>query len=356
MFRAWPAGSSMYSGRTPTELEFGRFQYMSMVVMPLKALIRNQDKYTHSSSLPGVLGDGYLYEHSSLFATIRNAALKNGYRFVEQESELWHDYVVMPLLSLKSILVQKSIPYVDNVSVLKKLLKQQPEVELPSRLVYDVVRRNYVFHETCHCIAHELINSDDTVLRHARTEKERFVLEAFLQEAFANTVERLANATPPSKTFAFFMNLNNYMFYRSDKHELWQSAIQGLEPERLFQLVFLCFLNQNLQAAETSVSAQSLIDILWSGDKPPAEHQPLLDTLIEKELVLSPVFREETTRGYFRLYGCDSELTSIRKAELLRNAGFIEDLRMLQSRLYAFTKGPGNLIVEHREAANAVGS
>lgn len=303
-----------------------------MLVMPLKALLVAHDRYNAASSLTDVLGDGYLYAHSPLFAKVRDAALGQNFTFVEQESDVWHDYLVMPLLSLKTILLRKSIPYFDNMSVLRRLYQQRPDLELPSRMVYEVLKKNYVFHETCHCVGHSVVESQDNVLDDCRSEKERFVLDALLQEAFANCTERLANVVPGSKTYAFFMNMNSYMNYRQEKHEFWESILAGLGFRRLFAIVFLCFLNLNLQAPGTEIPAERLLEIAWAGP-PPNIQDELLKQLIVKEINLSSVFLEETTRGYFRLYDCEPELNLIREAQLIHNDNFAGKLTRLLDEL-----------------------
>lgn len=303
-----------------------------MLVMPLKVLLAAHDKYNATNSLPDVLGDGYLYDHSPLFARVRDAALSQNFTFVEQESDIWHDYLVMPLLSLKTILLRRSIPYVDNMSVLRRLYKQRPDLELPTRMVYEVLKKNYVFHETCHCVGHCAVESQDNILDDCRSEKERFVLDAFLQEAFANCTERLANVVPGSKTYAFFMNMNSYMNYRQEKHEFWESILAGLGFRRLFAISFLCFLNLNLQVPGTAIPSARLLEIAWAG-APPDLQDDLLKRLMDKEINLSTVFLEETTRGYFRLYDCEPELNRIRDARLIHNDNFAAKLSRLLDEL-----------------------
>jgi hypothetical protein len=316
---------------------------MNILSIPLRALLQAQEQYSAANSLPRVLGDAYLYKHSPIFARVRDAALDRGYRFVESESHLWHDYQAMPLLSLKAILTEKSLPYFDNVSVLRKLYQQKPHIELPVRLVYEVVKRNFIFHETCHCVAFSVIETQSHILNNFSSENERFVVSAFLQEAFANTMERLSSVIAPSKTYAFFMNMNNYMKYEPGKQQFWESALDKLGFERLFVLTFLTYLEQNLQARGKAFIKDNILDITEVSSEDSVV-TPLVDQLLDKEIHLSEVFREETTRGYFRLYGCEAELCSIRDANLLSNTAIADDLRELLKYL-------GSIIGTHELAA-----
>lgn len=317
---------------------------MSILSIPLRALLRAHDQYSAPNSLADALGDAYLYEHSPIFARVRDAAIERGYRFVECDSHLWHDYQAMPLLSLQKILSEKSIPYFDNVSVLRQLYQQKPDIELPTRLLYEVLKRNYVFHETCHCVAYAVIESQSRVLDHFHSENERFVASAFLQEAFANSMERLSTAIAHSKTYAFFMNMNNYMPHESAKEEFWRSALSSFGFPRLFALTFLSFLALNLQGRDKAFPKEQVVDLAGFSSATEGEAQ-LLNRLLDKEIHLSDVFREETTRGYFRLYGCEAELCSIRDANLLEDANLRPDLSRLVDEL--------GTIIGAREAAAA---
>jgi hypothetical protein len=305
---------------------------MNIPSIPLRALLQAQEQYSAANSLSGVLGDGYLYQHSPIFARVRDAAVNRGYRFVESESHLWHDYQAMPLLSLKAILSEKSIPYFDNVSVLRKLYQQKPLIELPIRLVYEVVKRNFVFHETCHCVAYSVIETQSRILNRFNSENERFVVNAFLQEAFANSMERLSSAIAPSKTYAFFMNMNSYMKYEPGKQPFWVSILDKLGFERLFILAFLTYLELNLQARGKTFAKENILNIGGVSSQG-SDVALLVDQLLDKEIQLSEVFREETTRGYFRLYGCEAELCSIRDANLLSNPAIADDLLALLEHL-----------------------
>jgi hypothetical protein len=305
---------------------------MNIPSIPLFALLQTQEQCSAANSLPGVLGDGYLYQHSPIFARVRDAAVNRGYRFVESESHLWHDYQAMPLLSLKVILSEKSIPYFDNVAVLRKLYQQKPHIELPVRLVYEVVKRNFVFHETCHCVAFSVVETQSRILDRFGSDNERFVVNAFLQEAFANSMERLSSAIAPTKTYAFFMNMNCYMKYEPGKQQFWESALEKLGFERLFILTFLTYLELNLQGRGKAFAKENILNIAGISSRD-SDVASLVDQLLDKEIHLSEVFREETTRGYFRLYGCEAELCSIRDANLLSNTAIADDLLELLEHL-----------------------
>ena len=294
-----------------------------MISLPIRVLLHTHDKYAPPGALTEVLGDGYLYSYSPLFARIRDAALNWGYRFVEKESGLWHDYLAMPLLSLQTILKSRSIPYFNNMSVLRDLLERQPGIELPARFVYEALIGNHVLHETCHCVAHHVLHARTGVLARFDSENERFVIGAMLEEAFANAVERLASVFPPTKTYAFFSNMNSYMRYMPAKRGLWESALESFGFERLFALAFLSYLNLNLVEPGKPVQIERLIEIVWQGS-PPGFHRESLEKLINVELNLSEVFRGETTHAYFRLYGCHPELHSLREANLMENDGFVD--------------------------------
>lgn len=137
---------------------------MTMNSVPLELLLRIDNHFPSANALACVLGDRYLYAGSEIFARIRNTVLKDGYSFVERESPLWHDYLAFPLLSLHDIIGQKAIPYFENVSVIRRTVDRQNSIEFPLRFLLSTLKKNYVLHESSHCVAYRLLQEDGTVL------------------------------------------------------------------------------------------------------------------------------------------------------------------------------------------------
>ena len=95
------------------------------------------------------LGDAYLLKHNSIFRNVRLGALTAGYSYCSEPSD---DFQAFPFSQLESILQKKSIPFFKNVGVLEKLT-----CKLKDQFFWDDVsdslKRNYVFHESCHAVA-----------------------------------------------------------------------------------------------------------------------------------------------------------------------------------------------------------
>jgi len=113
---------------------------------------------------------------------------------------------------------------------------------------------------------------------------------------------------------------------------------------RLFALAFLAFFALNIQARGGASAKQQILAIAGFGSCSPDESL-LLDRLLDHEIRLSEVFREETTRGFFRLYDCEPELCSIRESNLLDDDGIATHLLALVDKL--------SLVIGAREASAA---
>jgi hypothetical protein len=289
-----------------------------MNVLPLRTLLATHDRFSAPHALPRALGDGFLYAFTPPFAAARDLALEYGYEYVEQESELWHDYQAIPLLSLRTILERKAIPYFDNVSVLRRLSESRPDLRLPGRLIYESLKRNHVFHETCHCIAHERLREHPEVFQFLRSADERFVMDSIMQEASANAAERVLSMLPPSPSYAFFWNLNTYMPYAQKHREFCETLARELSQAQTFELAFFRYLGLNLQ-----VPKEELRDVIAAAA--PRQIGPeTLDQMLNKEFTLSETFVNETTRAYFVLYGAEAALDAVRTAKLTSNDAFVD--------------------------------
>lgn len=190
----------------------------------------------HSSEKSGLeksLGDSYLLKHNRIFRNIRNASLEAGFSYSHHNTS---DYLALSLSQLENILASKVIPYFDNISALTKLEKEHPHVGFWDD-IYENLRRNFHFHESCHAVARslqitEFKNLDDTILLR------------LIEESYANTCEMLAVLDCNKASECIFYEVNSYTALFELK-ELITSLSDSLGLEKLFNIVMFGYLHSN---------------------------------------------------------------------------------------------------------------
>lgn len=272
----------------------------------LAALLRLHGWYRHPHVLMSVLGDPYLYHHSRLFANVRDAALAEGFTLSDQDCPVWREYRAMPLVVLQRILETRRIPIVDNVSVLERLRALGPP-RLPLRFLVNHLCRNYVLHESSHCVAHAALAR----LRSAAPihgDGALFVLENLLAESFANCTEQLVACLGASNPHILFFNFNSYMPFNPKKEGLMRSAVSELGLEAVAHFGVLAFFVSNVPArGSVELALGAAADWTARTHRLSAAAGETLRTLGAECFVISPSFRDETSSVYFSLFGLADE-------------------------------------------------
>ncbi|RYZ85279.1 MAG: hypothetical protein EOP04_16325, partial [Proteobacteria bacterium] len=93
--------------------------------MKIAKLLELHRQHTGEGSLAKSLGDGYLLKQNRIFRNIRKLTSAGGAVFSDAADR---DYASLPFSQLERILNSKSIPYLDNTSVLSDLVLKLPDV------------------------------------------------------------------------------------------------------------------------------------------------------------------------------------------------------------------------------------
>ena len=134
------------------------------LAVPLAWLVE-LDNIPAPNALENAFGDRYLYRHCPVFASVRDRALDLGYRFSAEDTPLWRDYQSLALLALHRMLAEKTIPYFDTASALRRFLDASPAMRLSPAFIAGNLKRNHVFHESAHCVAHSIFSHGEVDLR-----------------------------------------------------------------------------------------------------------------------------------------------------------------------------------------------
>jgi hypothetical protein len=286
-------------------------------------------QHASEKSVKACVGDSYLYAKNPIYRNIRDIFLDLGCQYVNSDTRLWRDYQIWPLMCLRRILTDGVVPYLDNGVMLRRLVEENPEFDIPGPFMIESLRHNYLIHESSHCIAHRVLACREDIGNGAGS-NDRFVLDAIIGESFANTAERLAWALADTPTHILFYSINSYMSWHAEHRKIIDAALAAKGVECLFRLALATFLFQNTRpTTPDGATLESFIDLAVRGERLAADERECLNTAVTKSLTLSVVFRKDTTPAYFRLLGCAPEFA--RLAERPLDAADIESLGLLDT-------------------------
>lgn len=281
-------------------------------------LIALHDGLSPAHGLPYSFGDCYLYAYNKVFANVRDVARAKGFGFSRRHTSLWRDYDVIPLLCLQSILEGRVMPYCDNVNPLRAVASRSASLALPPTVVRFLLcnlRRNYLLHESAHCIAHDLFQQIDG--RGSQLGKKTVVLDNLFSESFANATETFAGSLLETTAEKFFFKINSFMSYiPAVKTAAWQVGSKyGLRD--LFKLICFSYFFANLRYEEiTPEMSDMCVSLVLERGRLEEEDKEPFAVLFENSLKLNEKFREETAAVYFGFLGCHNEFAELYRTNL----------------------------------------
>lgn len=291
-------------------------------MIDIAKLIALHDGHSGAHALPRSLGDGYLYTHNRVFANVRNVVQAKGFVFSRRHTSLWREYNVLSLLCLQSILDGRVVPYCDNVSPLRRMASRSASLGLPRsvmRFLLGNLRRNYLLHESAHCIAHHVFQQIDA--QGSRVDKKTVVLDNLFAESFANATETFAASLMKTTAEKFFFNLSSFMSYIPAVKEAAGRIGSEYGLRCLFKIICFSYFFANLRYEEvTPEMSDWCVSLSLDGIGLDEEDKQPLAVLFENSLKLNEKFRDETAAVYFGFLGCHDEFTAVYRLNLVDNS------------------------------------
>ncbi|MBY0553962.1 hypothetical protein K2P97_05505 [bacterium] len=292
--------------------------------MKLSRLLELHSQNTTKEILPNNLGDAYLYKNNRIYRSIRDQVLKNGFSFSDEMNSA---YLALPLAELENILQTKKIPYFNNVDVLKKIEQKKPHVATWED-VRDNLKKNFLFHESCHACARAYYNTDSGHLKNK-------VLNLLIEESFANTCELLAVMDAEDAAHRIFYEMNSYTALFELKTE-FKNASRDLGFDNFAKIIFFGYLHSNHlhdyiedRDLKRVVSLTGLKDWSQLSDK----QQKTIKYVIKNCFQLDETFKQVTTRFYMKLNQVEIEHSDLKKQDYLsefeQNSAYIKHLNNL---------------------------
>lgn len=257
---------------------------------------KNQTTLIHN------FGDAYLLKHNAIFRTIREKSVQSGFSFSSTYNE---NYSSLSLSQLDQILIKKTIPFYNNVSVLTEIEQKIPQTTAWDE-VCDNLKKNYLFHESCHAVA----RSCTDILIDKKTSTNGQILKILIEESFANSCELLANKDVNDTAHRIFFETNSYIIVYESR-DLINKLIKEMEFEFIFKFVLFSYLHSNFLCKQIDDKAWTrilnFISLNSNLDKLPAElikkNYKILKALSRISFDLNPRFRLVTSHFYLCLMG-----------------------------------------------------
>lgn len=272
----------------------------TFLIMKLNRVLSAHSKSKSKNSLTKNWGDGFLIEKNLIFRNLRSEVVRLQYQFSGDANS---DYLSLPLTQLPWILKEKTIPYFDNVSILEKLERQWPEKVEWDELV-DNLKKNYLFHESCHLVARsktDRILAGFNLASGSEGSHKNKVLLLLLEESFANACELLAIIDVDDQIHRIFFEMNSYIFEWEDRADLKNLSQQvGLENAITFFTMTYLLANLNHKSMTEKDFEQILSIIQLRADD---KIKKSLRALSRVSFRLNPRFREVTTGLYLKMSG-----------------------------------------------------
>lgn len=274
----------------------------------LKDFLKLHDENQMPQGIKNSLGDSYLYKNNFIFKSIRDQFLQLGFTYTDKD---FCHYTVLPYASLNSILKEKKVPYFDNVTAVKEIENLHPGLFTCNDIIK--VKPNYTLHESSHCIVDHFlkdIHLEDTAL--SSEGKKAFKL--ILAEAFANTVESLANLPNSTIEQRLFFELNSYAIHTKKVNQSLQQATELLGPKLTFHLVYISYLYSNCLFPELPTKAfQSVLELIIEDSAllKKAKDSQGVRKLFNHAFELSMDFRLQTTGFYCAYSGIKTDILKL---------------------------------------------
>ncbi len=277
--------------------------------MKLARLLELHQQNQTDLGLSKNLGDGFLIKNNLLYGSVRKTAASLGFKYTDQSDS---KYLALPLSQLETVLKNKTIPYVDNVSVLVDVENQIRNVTVWDD-VTDNLKQNHVFHESCHAISRSISNS----IFENEKNQDNVIFRLLIEESFSNTCELLGIMDAEDTAHRIFYELNSYIFMPDNRSQL-KKLVTDTSLSSIIQFLIGCYLFSNFLHEKIKDADFIQLLKLFNLHDQPISVQKTMRSVSKIAFELNPRFRWVTTTFYLRLHGMTVSPESLAKIDFLK--------------------------------------
>ena len=184
------------------------------------------------------------------------------------------------------------------------------------------LKKNFLFHESCHAVARSFRNSKPQGL-------ENKILNQLIEESYANTCELLGIIYAEDSAHRIFYEMNSYTALFEQKTNL-KNAIDELGFEFIIKATILGYLHSNhLHDSMDDVTLKRTIALTDANKKLSDKHLKTTKFVLRNCFNLDNAFKQVTTRFYMKLNAVETTHSN------LKNVVYLSDFeKNINYRLY----------------------
>lgn len=280
---------------------------MNLSTLNLKQSLKVHRVHSNESTLPNVLGDGYLYKHSHFFRALRDHLLGGGVKFVVKDSKLLDYYKSLPLFFLNDILETRTIPCKNTVEPLIHL-SEKYNLDIPW---IEMSPMNPITHESMHLVVNDFFGG--SVPDYSKVEDaNELTCQMLAGEASANTMENLIANEKFNTDYSTFAVYNLYLKPIFENSIRLKFLAELYSEEIVFKFMFYSYVLSNYHYNATLPDENMLPNLIsYLGIKVNAYSNKLFHRTLKDAFLLNRMFTSNTTANYFRMINGKDELNQI---------------------------------------------
>ena len=259
-------------------------------------------RHRSKNSLAHSLLDGYALSANPLLAAVRIKTLKRGYQFSCVEHSCYHAW---PLMGLDYVLEKKTVPYLDNVTILEYVAgKSSRRINAEDLMQIDRPKMNVIHHESCHILAFEFLtearkNSREPTPKNKSAFATQSLSDAIFAESIANAAEAMTTFLSwkkPFDRFALYHFHSQIIIYANEYRSL-KKLTQKIGVVQVFKSLFGAYLYLNL-LFRSVLKSQQIETLKVLGVRKSDGSADDFDTLFSVALKLNPAAPVHSTFNY----------------------------------------------------------
>jgi hypothetical protein len=278
------------------------------MALKLRELLDAHDRSLRADSIEANIGDGFLFEHNSLFRNLREAAVAAGASFSTRDDLGYH---TCPHIALPDVLGSRTITLGPTAHVLRKIERARPGLFTLPELPF--IKPNFILHESAHFVA-DLALPQVHRDGQRKGNRERAVLLILLAESYATACEILANLyanTPIHAAFSDF-NVQRSVLDVEDYRKTVLRSVEAIGFPLTFKMVCLSYLFWNFGYDRLTPKGISQL-MEFSGSSLPAAKSTArtVQRLSDYCFQMNRKFRTQTADFYFKFLGFTHDIENL---------------------------------------------
>lgn len=288
----------------------------------LRELLDEHSRSSTRTELKQSLGDGYRYQHETMYRHIRDASKRFGVTY--SPDDRIHKFTFGDV-SLKNLLLQFEIPVRKSTRFAQDFADSASGARKVSDLLTNPIQFDYLLHESLHCITWRLLHPkavEISPVSNSLQNERDFVLKMLFLESMSVAADYLAHAEARSDIHQIFQTLSSAHFLDRKSQKNCVRLIDLVGFEQAFKFTTLANLYGNFLVTKTKPEILRKIWTFMASEFPARRSDRAIFEFILSETLGSAMhFRTKSANAFFNFCGVK------RPVERLVDFDFVTALR-----------------------------